>query len=573
MTFINSEKADAEVIGHIILLGLTITGIGLITLVGVPTIYKLEDMSTVKNAEQTYTMLDSSASKVALGETPKQTIDVNLNGGSISVVPNSSSQLSYVLFELQNGSNTISIPVPMGKIIYRLGDRDVAYEGGGVWSKYPTGSVMLSPPEFNYNGITLTFPIVNISGNYSAGGKGTATLRLEKENSTNNTRIIYPTNTYKNPIDQNMTKVTITIKSEYYDAWADYFKTLSLVKVDSYPDEKKVVVSLDPPPLFTNFSNGALASGSIILENNGETDSYNSSQGKYSISKSENGSIRATISIEIKNNAKVKGYALTAGTISGGGTITKDANASSFGGVTVLGTKYPPVKGLSLGSTTSLVQSKINDYKANNDNNASSANGCLRGTGNKTLDGVGTGWSGGNPSQCTIYPGSTGNYYLTTFSLINNKVLIIDTTTGTVNIVVDSSDFKLDNNANITVNGNNPVKLYLNRNILLSNNAKINPTSNDKSSLFQIVSSSSQDINLDNNMYFYGFIWAPLAEITIVNNAEVYGAMVGKTFTLNNNQKMHYDEALKNLDASGLTSGTSISYLYITQNDIVASIG
>jgi len=45
-------------------------------------------------------------------------------------------------------------------------------------------------------------------------------------------------------------------------------------------------------------------------------------------------------------------------------------------------------------------------------------------------------------------------------------------------------------------------------------------------------------------MYFM-VLYGPLAEITIVNNAEVYGAMVGKTFTLNNNQKMHYDEALK----------------------------
>jgi len=48
------------------------------------------------------------------------------------------------------------------------------------WSKYAEGSVMLSPPEFNFNGVTITLPVANISGKSSISGKGTASLRLEK---------------------------------------------------------------------------------------------------------------------------------------------------------------------------------------------------------------------------------------------------------------------------------------------------------------------------------------------------------------------------------------------------------
>lgn len=563
MTFTDSEKADAELVGHIIILAITIIGISMIALVGVPAIYTFQDMATVRNAEQTYTMLDSLASKVALGEATVQSIDIDLKGGSVSLIPNSSSQPSYILFELKNGSNTTSMSVPMGKILYRLGERDVAYEGGGVWTKYPSGSVMLSPPEFNFNGVTLTFPIVNVSGNFSAGGKGTASLKIEKKNSTNNAKIIYPTAAYQNPLDQNITKVSITIKSEYYDAWADFFRSKSLLLVNTYPSEKKVVMTLNAPPLFTNFSYGALASKEIELDNNAETDGYNSSKGKYTTSKTGNGSIRATENIQIGHGAIVNGSAMTAGVITGYGTITKNANAASFGGVTVLGTRYPPVSGLSMGSTINLVQNKISDYKISNDNNnTTSAGSCLVGAGKTLLDG--TGWG----VNCTISRGSNGSYYLTKFDLSNNKILIFDTTSGSINIALDSSDFKLGNGVNITVNGNNPVKLYMNRNILLSNNVLINPTTNDNSKLFQIVSSSSQDINIENNAEYRGFIWAPEAKVVIRNNGQVYGAIVGKNFVLNNNQKMHYDEALQNMNTE-LSTGEIITYLYITQNEMV----
>jgi len=563
MMFLKSEKADAELVGHIIILSLTITGISIITLVGIPAIYHLQDMTKIRNIEQAYTVFDSRASKVALGDAPLQIIGVDTGGGTVSVVPDSSSEDSYILFELKNETDTItSIKIPMGKIVYTMGDREVAYEGGGVWSKYPEGSVMLSPPEFNYNGVTMTFPIINISGSSSISGTGTAYLKIEKKGTP---EMIYPNNTYRNPIPDNVSQVSFTIKSEYYDAWADYFRSLALVKVNSSQDEKKVTVTLETPPLITNFSYGALASDEIKIKNNAEIDSYNSLIGPYAISKSGNGSIRAAKKIEIGHGAVVNGSALTGGDVTGGfitghGTITKDAYAWSFGGVTVLGNKYPPVQGLSVGSTTNLVQSKINQYRASNNNNGSE---CLTGTGNTTLNGTGSGWSG---DTCTM---SAGNYYLTEFKLKNNDKLIFNTQDDAVNIAVEAK-MELENNVNITVNGNHPVRIYLNREIELENNVKINPTTDQTSSLFQIISSDPNEIEISNNAEYCGFIWAPEAEIEIENNAQVYGAIVGKKFELENNQEMHFDEALKNLNT--VETGTAVRYMYITRNDVVATI-
>ncbi len=101
---------------------------------------------------------------------------------------------------------------------------------------------------------------------------------------------------------------------------------------------------------------------------------------------------------------------------------------------------------------------------------------------------------------------------------------------------------------------------------------KINPTTNDKSSLFQVISSSSQEIGLaKNGAYFCGFIWAPDASIELKNNMQVYGAIVGEEFYIRQNQEMHFDEALQHLDTE-LGSGTTVLYLYITRNDVEVSI-
>ncbi|HEY9204591.1 MAG TPA: hypothetical protein VIO58_01620 [Candidatus Methanoperedens sp.] len=564
---LKSEKAEVEVIGHIIILGLTITGIAMITLVGVPSIYNMQEMAKVRNIEQAYTVFDSRASKVALGSTPLQVVNIDAGGGSISVVSNPepgdpSSDEGYITFALKNGTGTVvNISIPMGKIVYRIGDREVAYEGGGVFSKYPEGSVMLSPPEFNYNGITLTFPVVNISGNSSISGKGTASLKFEKIGEA----MIYPNATYQNPISENVTDVVITIKSEYYDAWADYFQSVSLVKVDTIPDEKKVTVTLVTPPPITNFTYGALASDEIEIDKHGEIDSYNSTNGPYSSTKSGNGSIYASKKIEIDKFAIVNGSALTGGDITGEGTIKKDAYAKSFGAVTVVGNKSSAVTGISLRSVTNLVQSRINEYKATNDNIDSA---CLDGPGNATLDGTASGWIS---DTCTMFGGIGGKYYyIDFFDIPNNNILKFDTTSGPINIAAETT-LNFSQNSNITIIGNNPVRIYLNKPIDIRNLVEINNNNNGKSSLFQIISSDPQDININNNAFFYGFIWSTEAEIHIKQNAQVYGAMVGKKFDLEENQKMHFDEALKNLNTD-IGAGTTVMYMYITRNDVVATL-
>lgn len=222
-----SERADSEVIGHVIILSITILGISMLTIFGVPAIYSLQDMANAKNAEQAFTVLDSRASRVTLGDSPLQITNINLGGGTLTVEPNSTGNPSYIVIN----SSSFNIILPMGKIKYALGDRIVAYEGGGVWAQYPGGgSIMLSPPEIHYNGVTLTLPVINISGNASVGGKGTATVSLKKIPPI--IQFPHPDMVNRtNPVNVTAGKVYVNITSNYYLAWADYAESLGYTEV------------------------------------------------------------------------------------------------------------------------------------------------------------------------------------------------------------------------------------------------------------------------------------------------------------------------------------------------------
>ncbi|MCZ7393395.1 MAG: hypothetical protein O8C56_08725 [Candidatus Methanoperedens sp.] len=186
MKLLTYERAEAEIVGHMIILGITVLGVSMIALYGVPSILSLQDTANLKNAEQTFTVLDSHASRAVLGDSPLQTTNINLGGAALTVEPNSTSP-SYIKV---NGG-IFNFTMPMGKVEYQLGDRIVAYEGGGVWSKYPNGSVMISRPEFNYNGVTLSLPVFEINGAASVGGKGTAVVSFKK-NPKNAVVVLFP---------------------------------------------------------------------------------------------------------------------------------------------------------------------------------------------------------------------------------------------------------------------------------------------------------------------------------------------------------------------------------------------
>ncbi len=289
------KNAESSVVGIVIILMLTTLSIGAILFYGIPTINDMQDMAKTQKAEQAFTVFDSRTSKVALGESPMQTTYLSLMGGTLEVKGDSTShnnsEITIVLanidapwydrfsqqrhrwgawegFETQ--TNFTMFNAPMGCIIYSKDNRIVGYEGGGVWSKYPAGkAVIISPPEFNYNGETLTLPIMCINGNTSITSDTDVGIAVS---SNNIPTVLYPDpvtdDRLINPVKSD--KVLIYIKSDFYNAWADYANNLAYTSATVDEANSTAVVELEVMPpmgksaLTHNFKVGALNSSQSV---------------------------------------------------------------------------------------------------------------------------------------------------------------------------------------------------------------------------------------------------------------------------------------------------------------------
>jgi len=268
-----SEKAVSSVIGMILIFGITIISISAILLYSVPTMEELQDMAQAQKVEQAFTVFDSRTSKVALGESPIQTTYVSLMGGTITINGDADAynESSIVIVSVDIAADEYynymqnrhrwrawkdytgvvgfdEFNCSLGTIEYRKGDRIIAYEGGGVWSKYPTGgSVMVSPPEFHYNGETLTLPIMKINGRSSVSGMTDAGVSVSSDNMP---VVLFPNTTLvsnrTNPVDSD--KVIIYIKSEFYDAWADYANTQAYTTATVDDANRTAIIELEVIP-------------------------------------------------------------------------------------------------------------------------------------------------------------------------------------------------------------------------------------------------------------------------------------------------------------------------------------
>ncbi|AKB85756.1 hypothetical protein [Methanococcoides methylutens] len=250
-----SCKAVSSVVGALIMFSLTVICISVMIFYSVPVVFEMQEEAKAQKIEQAFTILDSRISKVALGESPLQTTTVSLMGGQINV--NGPDEIDKGMMTIQiinQTSNTKEeFNCSLGTIEYVKDGRKIAYEGGGVWSDYGQkgGAIMISPPEFHYNGVTLTLPIMKINGNSSSSGKGDINIAVTSDNTP---YVLYPnTSAHRtNPVTHD--KIIVYIKSDYYKAWANYADTMVYTSATTNEINKTAIIQFHTTPPMGEFS-------------------------------------------------------------------------------------------------------------------------------------------------------------------------------------------------------------------------------------------------------------------------------------------------------------------------------
>jgi len=207
-------RGQSETIGLVLLLGITVLGVTSVVAFAAPALDSAEEATNTQRVEQSLSQLDSRTAVVALGQTGSQSVSLsNSRSGAYYVDPDAG-RISVVRLD-KNGSQ-VGDPIvntTMGEVVYESGDTRVAFQGGGVWRTSGRGSEMLSPPEFNYQGATLTLPVIRVGGDASTfAGAPRARVTADAVDVSK-----FPTANKSNPLSGGT--VVVRVDSEYYRGW------------------------------------------------------------------------------------------------------------------------------------------------------------------------------------------------------------------------------------------------------------------------------------------------------------------------------------------------------------------
>lgn len=174
-----NEKAVSEAIGFVLILGIVISGIGLVTLYGYPVLVKEQSNTDVKNMERAMIVIQNDMKSLCFKNVPYKETSLQVSGGTLEVI-NSSSYGGYM-----------NVTTDAGPKIYRFGaltywsDRSnevITLENGAVMLRQDgaAGSAMLAEPRWFYDDSTDTFVIyiMNITTETSMAKSGMTTVRM-----------------------------------------------------------------------------------------------------------------------------------------------------------------------------------------------------------------------------------------------------------------------------------------------------------------------------------------------------------------------------------------------------------
>ena len=232
------DRAQSEVIGVVLLLGLTITAVGITVGLGSTALADVQSSADVQRIEGTMTELDSKASLVAHGGSTSQRVRLD-PGRSADVRVDDDAGVMRIEVEAENETGeleTTTRNVTLGAVVYERGDDRVAYQGGGVWRSNGDGAWMVSPPEFHYRGDTLTLPLVTIGGGNERLGDAAVVT-----GDAGHPEGLFPAEGVSNPLLGG--NVTITVESEYAEAWGRFFESRTQANVTQVsPTEVRVAL-------------------------------------------------------------------------------------------------------------------------------------------------------------------------------------------------------------------------------------------------------------------------------------------------------------------------------------------
>ena len=113
-----------------------------------------------------------------------------------------------------------------------------------------------------------------------------------------------------------------------------------------------------------------------------------------------------------------------------------------------------------------------------------------------------------------------------------------------------TGELRLGNGDEVEILPDASLTVYLAGNLYVDNSGAINNLTKDPKKLKIYGLDTCTNIDFKNSGTFWGAVYAPYADIHLYNGFNVYGAIVGNSFTQDVNANFYYDMDLREVDAS-----------------------
>ena len=184
-----NDRAVSEAIGFIIILGIVMSGIGLVTLYGYPVLVKEQSNTDVRNMERAMIVIQNDMKSLCFKNVPYKETTLQVSGGTLEVI-NATSYGGFI--NVTNGTTLFQNNYSVGALVYRSdrGTEVITLENGAVIRRQEdaAGSAMLAEPRWFYDNSTGTFVIylMNITTDERMAKSGVATVRMSLEDVVTN---------------------------------------------------------------------------------------------------------------------------------------------------------------------------------------------------------------------------------------------------------------------------------------------------------------------------------------------------------------------------------------------------
>jgi hypothetical protein len=265
-----SDRGVSGPLGVILLLGITAAAVTALLLTGGTVLSDTRADAERSQTENAMAQFSSKASLVSLGESGDQRFSLGrISEGEVRIDEHAGNVSVYA--DRTDGDRVYIGNVSMGAMVYRSGDTEIAYQGGGVWDRTDGFTRMVSPPEYHYRASTLTFPIINVTGQGTASGDVRGRVTADE-----NGRALYPNatrdETFVNPLTNG--SVHVAIESRYCRGWESFFRersqsALEQTCTDGENDTVVVELSVSFDPVF-----GAAVTAERIENDGADIENY-----------------------------------------------------------------------------------------------------------------------------------------------------------------------------------------------------------------------------------------------------------------------------------------------------------